>query len=56
MILDLRGGQKVTIKDVFTVHKNFNRKFGEASGFLDEVDTKLDMLRDSMRIKRRQRH
>jgi len=53
MMLDLRGGQEATVKDIMGLGKRFNKKFinikekmDGVDGFIDSLDTKLQMLLD----------
>jgi len=51
MVLDLRGGQEATVKDIMGLRKRFNKKFMRVKdkmdgidSTIDSVDSKLDLL------------
>merc|ERR1719247_821902 len=51
MVLDLRGGQEATVKDIMGLRKRFNKKFMRVKdkmdgidSVIDSVDSKLDLL------------
>lgn len=44
LVLDLRGGQDATLKDIMTLGKRFNRKFMEVKENLNTMDSKLDVV------------
>lgn len=44
MVLDFRGGQTATLKDVMLLGKQFNRQFTDMRGKLEKVNRKLDRL------------
>eukprot|EP00747_Dinoflagellata_sp_TGD_P145478 gnl/TRDRNA2_/TRDRNA2_176591_c7_seq14.p1 gnl/TRDRNA2_/TRDRNA2_176591_c7~~gnl/TRDRNA2_/TRDRNA2_176591_c7_seq14.p1 ORF type:complete len:573 (+),score=112.80 gnl/TRDRNA2_/TRDRNA2_176591_c7_seq14:31-1719(+) len=44
MVLDCRGGQQATVKDVMSLGKRFNGKFLAVSGTVDTLNLKLDEL------------
>jgi len=44
MVLDLRGGQKATVKDVLALRKRFSSKFLSAKSRMDGVEKKADNI------------
>jgi len=44
MVLDLRGGQQATLKDILSAGKRFNKKFMELKHAVANIDKKLEVL------------
>lgn len=44
MILDLRGGQTATVKDIYSMGKRFHQKHVKVVGKLDAVERRLDLI------------
>jgi len=44
MVLDARGGQSTTVKDIMHLGKRFNQKFVSLKARMDQMDGKLDEL------------
>jgi len=44
MVLDLRGSQQATLKDILSLGKRFNRKFMELKHAIENIDNKLGTL------------
>merc|ERR1712228_215348 len=42
MVLDARGGQQATVKDIMHLGKRFNEKFMSLKGRIDSIDRKVD--------------
>jgi len=52
MVMDLRGGQNVTMKELMRMKKKLNLKFGELTEVADSIETQASTLRDKIRAKR----
>jgi hypothetical protein len=44
LILDLRGSQQATLKDIMSLNKHFNVKFRDLKTMMKEMENKLDQL------------
>lgn len=51
MVLDLRGGQQATLKDILSLGKRFNKKFVELKHAVENIDNKLEVIFAHLQIK-----
>jgi len=49
MVLDLRGGQQATVKDIMGLGKRFNKKFMSVREKIDKIETKVLSMHGSLR-------
>jgi hypothetical protein len=52
MVMDLRGGQFVTMKEVMRMKKKMNSKFGELTEVADSIEVQATRLREMIKAKR----
>jgi len=52
MVMDLRGGQTVTLKEVMRMKKKMNMKFGEVGEVADSIEISAKRLLEQIRAKR----
>jgi hypothetical protein len=52
MVMDLRGGQSVTLKELMRMKKKLNTKFGEVGEVADSIEFSAQRLLDQIRAKR----
>jgi len=52
MVMDLRGGQNVTVKELMRVKKKLNSKFSELTEVADSIECQATRLREMIQTKR----